>query len=88
MRARSPFVRAGHGVPRQHDAPFRKTVCPHGEVARPALRMRGLLGQAEPILTAGGRAMGDDRAEGAAEDNGGLHSNCTRGCWLHVVGRT
>jgi transposase len=22
------------------------------------------------------------------EDNGGLHSNCTRACWLHVVGRT
>jgi transposase len=38
----------------------RKTVCPHGEVARPTLRIRGLLGQAEPILTAGGRAMGDD----------------------------
>jgi transposase len=37
-----------------------KTVCPHGEVARPTLRIRGLLGQAEPILTAGGRAMGDD----------------------------
>ena len=33
-------------------------VCPHGEVARPTLRIRGLLGQAEPILTAG--AMGDD----------------------------
>src|SRR4249919_4245923 len=30
-----------------------------GEVARPTLRIRGLLGQAEPILTAGGRAMGD-----------------------------
>ena len=27
-----------------------KTVCPRGEVARPTLRIRGLLGQAEPIL--------------------------------------
>jgi hypothetical protein len=30
-----------------------------GEVARPTLRIRGLLGQAEPILTARGRAMED-----------------------------
>jgi transposase len=30
------------------------------EVARPTLRIRGLLGQAEPILTAGGRALEDD----------------------------
>src|SRR5215213_1709787 len=29
------------------------------EVARPTLRRRGLLGVAEPILTAGGRAMGE-----------------------------
>src|SRR5471032_3137076 len=29
------------------------------EVARPTLPFRGLLGQAEPILTAGGRAMGN-----------------------------
>src|SRR5215204_163274 len=29
------------------------------EVARPTLRPRGLLGVAEPILTAGGRAMGE-----------------------------
>jgi transposase len=29
------------------------------EVARPTLRARGLLGVAEPILTAGGRAMGE-----------------------------
>src|SRR5215212_9573282 len=28
-------------------------------VARPALRPRGLLGRAEPVLTAGGRAMGE-----------------------------
>jgi transposase len=27
-------------------------------VARPRLRLRGLLGAAEPILTAGGRALG------------------------------
>jgi transposase len=30
-----------------------------GEVARPTLPLRGFLGQAEPILTAGGRALGD-----------------------------
>src|SRR3712207_4377449 len=29
------------------------------EVARPTLRLRGLLGVAEPILSAGGRAMGE-----------------------------
>ena len=28
------------------------------KVARPTLRLRGLLGWSEPILTAGGRAMG------------------------------
>jgi transposase len=32
-----------------------------GEVARPTLRVRGLLGQAEPILTTGGRAVQDYR---------------------------
>ena len=32
-----------------------------GEVARPTLRVRGLLGQAEPILITGGRAMADYR---------------------------
>ena len=36
----------------------RKTVCPSWiEVARPNLLERGLLGMAEPILIAGGRAM-------------------------------
>ena len=41
---------------------LRKTVCPTvGGVARPTLRIRGLLGLAELILTAGGRAMGDYR---------------------------
>jgi len=39
---------------------YRKTVCPHGETARPTLRIRGLLGHAEPILTEEGRAMGDN----------------------------
>ena len=29
------------------------------EVARPTLRVRGLLGRAEPILIAGGRAMAE-----------------------------
>ena len=32
-----------------------------GEVARPTLRVRGLLGQAEPILITGGRAVADYR---------------------------
>ncbi|TJW58192.1 MAG: IS110 family transposase, partial [Mesorhizobium sp.] len=32
-----------------------------GEVARPALRVRGLLGRAEPILITGGRAVADYR---------------------------
>src|SRR6185437_10973275 len=32
---------------------------PVGEVARPTLRVRGLLGQAEPILITGGRAVAD-----------------------------
>ncbi|TIX33497.1 MAG: IS110 family transposase, partial [Mesorhizobium sp.] len=32
-----------------------------GEVARPTLRVRGLLGRAEPILTTGGRAVADYR---------------------------
>lgn len=32
-----------------------------GEVARPTLCVRGLLGQAEQILTTGGRAMQDYR---------------------------
>src|SRR5678816_2097124 len=32
-----------------------------GEVARPRLRVRGLLGRAEPILTAGGRAVADHK---------------------------
>ncbi|TJV90163.1 MAG: IS110 family transposase [Mesorhizobium sp.] len=31
------------------------------EVARPTLRVRGLLGRAEPILTTGGRAVADYR---------------------------
>lgn len=32
-----------------------------GEVARPTLRVRGLLGRAERILTTGGRAVADYR---------------------------
>ncbi|RVD40425.1 hypothetical protein EN742_12760, partial [Mesorhizobium sp. M4A.F.Ca.ET.020.02.1.1] len=32
-----------------------------GEVARPTLRVRGLLGRAEPILITGGRAVADYR---------------------------
>lgn len=32
-----------------------------GEVARPTLRVRGLLGRSEPILITGGRAVADYR---------------------------
>ena len=43
-------------------ADLRPYVRPEGEVARrPTLRVRGLLGLAEPILIAGGRAMADYR---------------------------
>lgn len=35
------------------------------EVARPALRVRGLLGLAEPILITGGRAVADNRGREA-----------------------
>src|SRR4029078_2408650 len=43
-----------------------------GEVARPRLRVRGLLGRAEPILTAGGRAVADHKEAFVGSDVGKL----------------
>src|SRR5688500_3988469 len=58
------------------------------EVARPTLRLRGLLGWAEPILTAGGRAMGQStevfvgsdvaKARNASADAGGQRGGRVR----------